>query len=431
MLNRNRCILCTRCVRFMREIDNDAQIGIIDRGVGSEIATFREEGVHSLLSGNLMDVCPVGAITTRDYRFKSRPWDNPNVSDTICTLCSKGCSTSAWIKAKPEWAKGTQLVRMTPRFNPEINSYWMCDIGRFDFRWVEGEGRLRKPLVRQGGALEPVAWHDAEPRVREALEAAGAADPKSVRFLVSAHAANEELFVLKEIVTGMQGPEGVGAVTMTWKHAPKAQPAGTKFVVPATDAPNVNGARDLGFADRRGQRRARPTCLRSSARWRRARFSVLYVIDPGPDGSLGDVQWIIDARQRGAIATLIVQAVENTALTAAADIVLPGAAWVEKDALYTNDSGKVQASSRTIAPPGEAREDWQILTSLGRALGLSLGYQGSVDVRRAIAAAMPGGPYAEAERLAFARPIPARSGCRPPTRPSAGSGTSCTRTCRP
>jgi ferredoxin len=83
MLNRNRCILCTRCVRFMRDIDSDAQINIIDRGNGSQIATFQEEGVHSLLSGNLMDVCPVGAITTRDYRFKSRPWDNPLVTDTI------------------------------------------------------------------------------------------------------------------------------------------------------------------------------------------------------------------------------------------------------------------------------------------------------------------------------------------------------------
>ena len=92
MLNRNRCILCTRCVRFMREVDTDAQINIIDRGYGSEIATFQEEGVHSLLSGNLMDVCPVGAITTRDYRFKSRPWDNPLAVDTICTLCAKGCN---------------------------------------------------------------------------------------------------------------------------------------------------------------------------------------------------------------------------------------------------------------------------------------------------------------------------------------------------
>ena len=106
MLNRNRCILCTRCIRFMRDIDGDAQIGITDRGAGSEIATYKEEGVHSLLSGNLMDVCPVGAITTRDYRFKSRPWDNPLAGDTICTFCSKGCNTTVWIKAKPEWARG-------------------------------------------------------------------------------------------------------------------------------------------------------------------------------------------------------------------------------------------------------------------------------------------------------------------------------------
>src|SRR6185369_15881650 len=132
MLNRNRCILCTRCVRFMRDIEGDAQINIIDRGAGSEIATFREEGVHSLISGNLVDVCPVGAITSKDYRFKSRPWDNPNAADTICTLCSKGCNTTAWLKAKPEWAKGSQLIRFTPRFNPEVNGYWMCDLGRFN-----------------------------------------------------------------------------------------------------------------------------------------------------------------------------------------------------------------------------------------------------------------------------------------------------------
>ena len=148
MLNRNRCILCTRCVRFMRDVETDAQINIIDRGYGSEIATFQEEGVHSLISGNLMDVCPVGAITTKDYRFKSRPWDNPDAVDTICTLCAKGCNTTAWLKAKPEWAKGARLIRFTPRFNPDVNGYWMCDIGRFDYHWIEGDDRLQRPLVR-------------------------------------------------------------------------------------------------------------------------------------------------------------------------------------------------------------------------------------------------------------------------------------------
>ncbi|HZL94004.1 MAG TPA: 2Fe-2S iron-sulfur cluster-binding protein, partial [Vicinamibacterales bacterium] len=249
MLNRQRCILCTRCVRFMREIDSDAQIGIVDRGNGSEIATFREEGVNSLLSGNLMDVCPVGAITTKQYRFKSRPWDNPGVVDTICTLCAKGCNISAWQKAKPEWARGSRLIRMTPRLNPEINSYWMCDIGRFDYQWVEGEKRLRQPMMRMKttGNLMGFAWHDVQPPLRDRIQQAGSADASSVRFLVSAHASVEELFVLRQVVEGLLGPEGLKAVTMTWSRSEKPQPPGARFKVPATDAPNVNGAKALGY----------------------------------------------------------------------------------------------------------------------------------------------------------------------------------------
>ncbi len=174
MLNRNRCILCTRCVRFMREIDSDAQINIVDRGNGSQIATFQEEGVHSLISGNLMDVCPVGAITTRDYRFKSRPWDNPLATDTICTQCEKGCSITAWVKAKPEWAKGSRLIRMTPRFNPDVNGYWMCDIGRFNYHWIESEDRVQRPLEKDAhGTHQPIAWHDMMPKLRHRLSAAG------------------------------------------------------------------------------------------------------------------------------------------------------------------------------------------------------------------------------------------------------------------
>ena len=177
MLNRNRCIMCTRCERFMREVDGDAQIGIINRGNGTEIATFNEEGIHSLLSGNLMDVCPVGAITTRQYRFRSRPWDNPHAVDTTCTLCSKGCSTTAWLKAKPEWAKGSRLIRVTPRYNPAVNDYWMCDIGRFQYLWVEGDQRLRRPhLLTRDGAAQAVTWKDALLKVRDLLNAAGRED---------------------------------------------------------------------------------------------------------------------------------------------------------------------------------------------------------------------------------------------------------------
>ena len=248
MLNRNRCILCTRCVRFMREVDGDAQIGIVDRGNGSEIATFNEQGVHSLLSGNLMDVCPVGAITTRQYRFRSRPWDNPHAVDTICTLCSKGCNTTAWIKAKPEWAKGSRLIRVTPRYNEAINDFWMCDIGRFQYTWVEGDARLRKPLILTKDGVHQIAtWKDALVRVRDLVDAAGRRDPAAVRFLTSAHASHEELFLIKQMSIGMKGDDGVGHVHVTWRRSEKQQPADTKFRVPAVDAPNVNGAQDLGL----------------------------------------------------------------------------------------------------------------------------------------------------------------------------------------
>jgi NADH-quinone oxidoreductase subunit G len=329
------------------------------------------------------------------------------VVDTTCTLCSKGCNTSAWQKAKPEWAKGSRLIRMTPRLNPEINGYWMCDIGRFDYHWVEGNTRLRRPVVRSRAELEPLAWHDAGPKLRDALQAAGSADPAAVRFLVSAHASTEELFVLKDVVTGLLGSDGMGAVTVAWKTSKKAQPAGTTFVVPSTDAPNVNGARDVGFAVGQGNgHEADTSALRIAIE--AGRVKALYVVHPGPDGSLGDVSWIVSARRSGALSLLVVQGVVMSELAAAADIVLPGAAWVEKDAIYTNDQGKVQGASRAIAPPGEAKEDWEILALLGRLLGLSLPYQSGGDVRRAIAAALPAS-YADADKVPFTRPVPARN----------------------
>jgi NADH-quinone oxidoreductase subunit G len=399
MLNRNRCILCTRCIRFMAEVDADAQIGTINRGNGSEIATFNEQGVHSLLSGNLMDVCPVGAITTKQYRFRSRPWDNPHAVDTTCTLCAKGCSTTAWLKAKPEWAKGARLARITPRHNAQVNDFWMCDIGRFQYLWVEGEQRLRKPLINtKEGIQQVVTWKDALTRVRDLLNAArrpGAPDartlrvgvdkdPGSVRMLASAHAAHEEMFLLKRLAEDLKGEGGAAHVHVAWRRSEKAQPAHTKFRIPAVDAPNVNGAKDLGLAVSAGaDGEADLSALRSAID--QGRVAVLYVLDPGPDGSMGDTSWLVDARKSGRLPMMVYQGVLQTELAKIADVVLPGAAWVEKDATYTNDKGLVQAASKAINAPGESVEDWQILTSVAAALGLPYTYTASKQVRADVA----------------------------------------------
>ena len=405
MLNRNRCILCTRCVRFMREVDTDPQISIVDRGYGSEIATFQEEGVHSLLSGNLMDVCPVGAITTKDYRFKSRPWDNPEAVDTICTLCEKGCNTTAWIKAKPEWAKGAQLIRTTPRFNPDVNGYWMCDIGRFDYRWIEGEERLQRPLVRtDSGSLEPTDWTDALTRLADRVAAHGGSP--SIRFFVSAHASLEELFLIGRLGGAFGLPEN--GVAISWRYREKPQPPRVKFKIPAVDAPNVNGARDLGFpvkASADGE--ADVSAFRADVE--NGRVGALYVFDPGPDGYIGDVSWIINARRTGRLPLLIVQGVLMTALAQAADVVLPGASWVEKEGAFVNGQGRLQAASRAITPPKDAQEDWQVFVNVGLALGAPLTYTSSAAVRGDLAAALKGNQrYDGLTSLAFARPLTAR-----------------------
>jgi NADH-quinone oxidoreductase subunit G len=406
MLNRNRCILCTRCIRFMKEVDSDAQITIADRGYGSEIATFQEEGVHSLLSGNLMDVCPVGAITTRDYRFKSRPWDNPEAVDTICTLCEKGCNTTAWIKAKPEWAKGEQLIRTTPRFNPDVNDYWMCDIGRFDYRWIEGDQRLQRPLLRrESGALEPTDWTNALTKLADRVTAAGGSS--SLRFLVSAHASLEELFLVGRLGGAFGLPET--GVAIDWRYREKPQPPNAKFKIPPVDAPNVNGARDLGFPVKASDK-GEADIAEFKADVESGRVQALYVFDPGPEGYIGDVSWVIEARRTGKLALLIVQGVLMTPLADAADVVLPGAAWVEKDGAYVNGQGRLQSAARVINPPGEAQEDWQVFVNVGRALGAALAYTSSAAVRADLAAALTGHErYDGLANLAFARPVPAKT----------------------
>ncbi len=245
MLNRNRCIMCTRCIRFMREIDGDAQIGVLARGNSSEIATFEERGIHSILSGNLMDVCPVGAITTRDYRFKSRPWDNPSAVDTICTLCEKGCNTTAWLRAKPEWAKGATLVRFTPRLNPDVNQFWMCDIGRFDYHWIESDAaahaadRQQRPGAA-GCHLEPGAGSRFATRLtgrRRARSASCSRRTPATRSCSSSRSSDRRCSA-----TTRSTPFDVA-----WTSSVKVQPPNTKFVVPPVDAPNVAGARMLGL----------------------------------------------------------------------------------------------------------------------------------------------------------------------------------------
>ncbi|MGH9200583.1 MAG: molybdopterin-dependent oxidoreductase, partial [Vicinamibacterales bacterium] len=193
-------------------------------------------------------------------------------------------------------------------------------------------------------------------------------------------------------------------VHVAWRRTEKQQPAGAKFRVPATDAPNVQGARDLGLEVGAGNDgEADLSSLRTAVD--QDRVAVLYVMDPGPGESLG-LDWVVEARKSGRVPVLIYQGVVQTDLSKVADVVLPGAAWVEKDACYTNDQGRVQAVSRAMSPPGEAVEDWQVVTSVAAALGLDFTYTTSKQVRQAAAASLAGTPgYESLGEQEFNRPV--------------------------
>jgi predicted molibdopterin-dependent oxidoreductase YjgC len=282
----------------------------------------------------------------------------------------------------------------------------MCDVGRFNYHWVEGDGRLEQPLVRAGNAAQaPATWSDALATLAERVVAAGG--PSALRFLISAHASLEELSVLGRLGGAFNLPEA--AVAISWRTSVKSQPANVKFKVPPIDAPNVRGARDLGFpisANSSGE--ADLSGFRADIE--AGRVAALYVFDPGPDGSIGDVSWVIAARQSGRLPLLVVQGVLLTELAKAADIVLPGASWIEKDATYVNTDGRLQASARAMSSPGEAQDDWRTLADVGLALGAAISYPTSAEIRAELAGAMAGNPtYANLTTIAFARPVSAQT----------------------
>jgi predicted molibdopterin-dependent oxidoreductase YjgC len=292
----------------------------------------------------------------------------------------------------------------------------MCDIGRFEYHWIEGDDRLRKPLEKIGGIQQPVSWPELISKLCDRLAAIGAANPDGVRFLLSAHASHEELFLFRRLVEELMGRHGGAArgahpaITISWRYRPKLQPEDAKFKVPPVEAPNVNGARMLGLtAGEVGDemREADVSALRTAVE--SGRVSALYVFDPGPEGSLGNTKWISDARTRETLPLLIVQGVQMTDLARAADFVLPGASYVEKEAAYTNDQGRLQGTARAIAPPGDAMEDWQILVNLGIALGVPFDYPSAADIRADIAQQFADVPaFGDITTIAFSRRMQAK-----------------------
>lgn len=481
-----RCIHCTRCVRFLDEIAGTPELGLTGRGNDVEITTYIERALTSELSGNLVDVCPVGALTNKPYAFRARPWELRK-TESVDVFDAVGSN----IRID---ARGNEVLRVLPRLNEEINEVWLADKSRYAIDGLKRQ-RLDRPYVRnEAGKLVEASWD-------EALEAAATAIKRTPADRVAALAGDladvESMYLLKMLMRKLRSPhtdcrqdganfdtryraawlfnttlagiEQADAILLIGTNPRKEAPLVNARIrkrwrqgnIPIAmiggngrcaltydytflgDSPAAMG--DLGlFGDilRQAKRPmlilgagtlSRPdgaalhalACrlaeeyglIRPEENWNG--FNVLHLaaarvggLETGfvpEDGGL-TTQGILQAAQRGEVDVIINLGADELDMTPlsgafhvyighhgdrgahAADVILPAAAYTEKDALYVNTEGRAQKARRAVPPPGQAREDWQIIRALAEKLGKGMTLEHCAtlaDVREALASVSP------------------------------------------
>ena len=330
----DRCVICTRCVRFMRDVAEDDALIVAQRGDKAYIDTFPGRELDNPFQGNIVDVCPVGALVHEDYVFKARAWDM-DATASVCPGCPTGCNVTIDTKEN-------QIVRVKPRHNAAVNSWWMCDYGRRHLVMTNRGVRAEMPLIRDGDTLRPADWATAIAWLAERIEAAGS---RGGHAIVSPNASNESLFYLGLLLTRL----GVEATEFRVRRGETAAlPTVPALRLRADRAANVVGAGIFGA--------------------RRA--------DGPPDGAEGGALVVFDDELEGAderfgsSAELFIYL--GTRLPAAArnaHAVLPVASFAEMDGTFANFEGRVQRFHQALAPPGSARPAWMILSRVLARLG--------------------------------------------------------------
>ena len=331
VLDAERCILCTRCIRFTKDVAGDDALGIVNRGSYNTIATFPGAPFANNYTLNTVDLCPVGALTSKDFRFRMRVWFLKETR-SVCTSCGTGCSIT--IGSREE-----KIYRYEPRENDAVNSSWMCDAGRLNYRWVAREDRLQDVLVRG----QKTTWSNALGEISEKLRKAA---PGSVAIVASARQTNEELFLLRKMATKLK------AVT---DSVPR-NGEGDKLLVNADKNPNSNGAVLTGIVDCHAEMGRNLAKIADGIKSGSIKTLIVFGEDLTKHG--------IDPELLGKLETLVVSDILPSQTTAAAHYLLPGCAHAEKRGSFTSVKGRVQRFMKAVQPKGDARPEWEFLHEL-------------------------------------------------------------------
>ena len=351
-LDAERCILCTRCIRFMKEVAHDDVLGIVDRGSFSTIACHSDRTLDNNYSLNTVDICPVGALTSTDFRFKMRVWFLKETK-TIDVNCGTGSNIVIG-------ARENKIYRITPRENNEVNGVWLPDSHRQNFKYVGDERRLKQPTVR-GKAVE---WQTALGIAAEILKA----HSKDQLWLVaSGRQTNEELFLTSRLIAAL-------GTAKQHDIFPRNGPA-DGLLIAADRNPNTSGAKLLGISSENPGERLKDLVagVQSGA--------IKTVITIGEDLlNCG----LIEADLKKLDAIIAIDLLPN-GTTPFATVLLPGSAWCEKRGSMINVKGRLQRLNRAVNAPGEARDDWEILRDLIQAVSGSNGLYMIEDVFKSMA----------------------------------------------
>jgi NADH-quinone oxidoreductase subunit G len=347
----NRCILCTRCVRFMDDVAHDTVLNVSERGDRALIGKFEGKDLTHPWAANVIDLCPVGALLSKDFLNKARAWELDRAA-SICPNCTQGCNIMIE-------TRDNSVARLKPRPNEDVNQYFMCDYGRSNYRWMNRQDRAETPMVRNAGVLAASEW---EPAIRAAAKLISG---KPVHVAASPMLSNETLFLLSELIDH-NGGRGVFRVA-TGDEAPL--PGVEDLALRRDRAANVVGAEMLGYK-------------RSSSSLDGLSDGDVLIV---ADDDLSDIS--LEAASKASavvvIGTTVPKGLDNPA------VVLPITNFAEEEGTFTNIRGRVQRFTQAKAAPGQARPSWLVLGDLLGAMGAQEQFFLPSDVFANIASSKP------------------------------------------
>ncbi len=370
MLDQERCILCTRCVRFADNITKTSEFGVFNRGDHSQLDVYPGKQLNNNYAGNVVDICPVGALTDTDFRFKCRVW-YLSKTKSVCPGCSMGCNiTVEWDKMRPHQHKKARVMRLKPRHNPDVNDYWICDKGRYNYRFID-EKRIQSPQLND----DIISWEKAidvvAPLVKSLQES-----KKSNRIgvLASAQLTNEDLFVVKKVF------KEAGALVDF--RMPEKSEGGDDFLLKADRNPNTLGAATILQPD--------VETAQIIQKAKQGEIDLLYVF--GQDlVKLFGKETVAEISKK--VKLFVYQGSNINETCSYAHLNLPSSVYAEKDGTFTNCQKRVQRIWSAFSPLAESKGDWEILSLLSDKLGVPLPYKYSSDVFNSLADAVA--PFAQ------------------------------------